>query len=284
MRSVFPVLVALGMSASAAPAQEWAEKLFIKDNVPHLTHDFGGVARGTWLFHAFPVTNIYAVPIQIASIRSSAGCMTVIAQRGNLAPHESTVINVCMDASRFTGQKTAAIFVSFGPNNSEARLQVSAYSRADIVCNPGAVQFRTVPRGQTPSQTVDVEYAGKLPWQITKVIVPAEAPFDATLKETRLGSYEVTVPLKADAAPGPFRENVLLETNDPEAARLPVLVEGTIQWPRGVWRLGEVAVGETRTRQIEMHGNQPFLVLGIEGPEGVRLENKPNTKATQCRR
>jgi hypothetical protein len=71
MRNGFLALVALVLSASAAPAQEWAEKLFVKDNAPHLSHDFGTVARGTQLYHAFPVTNIYAVPIEISSIRAS---------------------------------------------------------------------------------------------------------------------------------------------------------------------------------------------------------------------
>jgi hypothetical protein len=49
----------------------WAEKLFAKDNVPYLGHDFGKVPYGTQLHHGFLITNIYAVPIEIAAIRSS---------------------------------------------------------------------------------------------------------------------------------------------------------------------------------------------------------------------
>ena len=70
VRNGFLALVAVVMSASVASAQEWAEKMFVKDNAPHLTHDFGNVPRGTLLYHAFPVTNIYAVPLEI-SIRMS---------------------------------------------------------------------------------------------------------------------------------------------------------------------------------------------------------------------
>ncbi len=69
MRQGFLALVIAVMSASGAVAQEWAEKMFVKDKVPHLTHDFGTVARGMRLHHAFHVTNIYAVPIEIISVR-----------------------------------------------------------------------------------------------------------------------------------------------------------------------------------------------------------------------
>jgi hypothetical protein len=185
--------------------------------------------------------------------------------------------------------KTIAVFVSFGmvapEDSSTAHLFVSADSRADIVCNPSAVQFNATPFGQTPSQTVDLEYAGKLAWQITNVTTPAGAPFDATVKETDRGpgavAYRVTVRLKADAAPGPFRENVYLETNDPSAARLPLLVEGSVQWPREVWHLGTVKAGEALTRRLELRGNQPFLVVGLEAPKDVKLASKPDTQASR---
>ena len=160
--------------------------------------------------------------------------MTASVGRNRLAPHESSVIHVYMDTRRFTGPKSKAIFISVlrANDGSEVRLQVSANSREDIVCNPCQVQFGTVPSGQTPSRTVDVEYAGKAAWQVTKVTTPARAPFDATFKELyrRPGEvgYQVTVTLKVDAAPGPFREHVFLETNDPNAARLAVLVEGEL--------------------------------------------------------
>jgi hypothetical protein len=194
-----------------------------------------------------------------------------------------------MDARRFVGQKTVSIWVQFGPNYiSAARLQVSANSRADIVSNPGRVWFDAVPSGQTPSATVDVEYSGKLPWQISKVTTPAGAPFNATVKELyrRAGDvgYRVTTTLKAGAAPGPFREDVILETNDPSAPRLTVPVEGSVQWPRQVLHLGKIKVGEPLTRRVDVRGNRPFLVLGIEGPDGVRLDGEPNTKARRSQK
>jgi hypothetical protein len=54
------------------PQQEprpWAAKLF--GSPANLVHDFGTVTRGTHLHHGFVMTNIYAVPIEIMSIRGS---------------------------------------------------------------------------------------------------------------------------------------------------------------------------------------------------------------------
>lgn len=71
MRNGFLTLVVVVSTASVAPAQTWAEKMFVKDNVLHLSHDFGIVEPGTLAHHAFPVKNIYNVPIEIYSIRRS---------------------------------------------------------------------------------------------------------------------------------------------------------------------------------------------------------------------
>ena len=74
-----------------------------------------------------------------------------------------------------------------------------------------------MPSGQTPSATVEVEYAGPLAWQISGPL-PSKAPVEVAVKEMyrRPGQvgYQVNVSLKKDAAPGEFQQNILLKTND----------------------------------------------------------------------
>jgi hypothetical protein len=99
------------------------------------------------------------------------------------------------------------------------------------------VAFGTEIAGQTPSATADIEYAGKLAWRISDLIVPKNAPFEATVSERyrqpgKVG-YQLKVTLKKDAAPGHFQETILLKTNDPEAKLIRVPVSGTI---KPVWR------------------------------------------------
>jgi hypothetical protein len=63
----------LGVPVSAEPPQQdprpWAAKLF--GSPANLVHDFGTVTRGTLLRHGFVMINIYGVPIEITSIRTS---------------------------------------------------------------------------------------------------------------------------------------------------------------------------------------------------------------------
>jgi hypothetical protein len=186
-----------------------------------------------------------------------------------------------MDTRRFVGQKSASIFVQFGPHYfSTVVLQVSANVPAGI--DVYGATFGAVPFGEAPRQRGYVDYRGKLPsWQIARLTTPAGAPFEAALKETyrRPGEvgYEVTVTIKAGAMPGPFQEQIILETNDPDAPRLTMSVEGTILWPRKVLSLGKVKGGKALTQQVELRATKPFLVLGIEG--GV-LKGEPNLHAT----
>jgi hypothetical protein len=231
-------LMIAGMSVGSAQPQQqppaWAEKLF--GPPANLVHDFGSVPRGAMLRHDFVMTNIYAVPIEITDVRVSMGCWGATPDKHQLQPNEKATISVWMDARKFTGQKTAAIFLTIGPTYiSTVRLTISAVSRDDIVCSPGEVVLDSVAAGQTPSATVDIEYAGQLAWQVSKAVVPKEAPFEATVKELyrRPGQvgYQVKVSLKKDAAPGQFQENIVLKTNDPNAGMLPVLVRGNIQAP-----------------------------------------------------
>jgi hypothetical protein len=201
-----------------------------------------------------------------------------------LQPGEKATICVKMDARRFSGAKSQAIWVTVGHLYiSSVRLTVTAFSRRDIVCSPGEVAFGAVAPGQTPSATVDVEYAGPLAWQVSEVVVPKDAPFEATVKELyrRPGQVglQVKVSLKKDAAPGQFQENMCLKTNDPKASLLAVLVTGNIQAPLeavpAALDLKEVKSGATLTRCVFIRSPNPFKVVGIEGPDAVQLGEPP---------
>jgi hypothetical protein len=272
MRSAILTLCLLALTSSSVAAQGWADKMF-KDGS---THDFGTVPHGAQLLHRFTITNIYAVRMEITSIVPGCGCVTYNAPKRFLEPRESGVIEILMDAKRFTGPKSVSIRVSVGPEFiSTAELKVTANSRADIVFNPGQINFGTVARGQTPTQTMDVEYAGTLPWQVTEVVAK-DLPLDTTFKDLyrRPGQVgvQLAVTLKADAAPGPFKEYVYLRTNDPATPLVGVLVEAHIVAPVTVTpsslRLTgseKVKIGEVVTRRVIIKGTRPFKVLGVDG-------------------
>jgi hypothetical protein len=261
---------------TTAHGQGWAEKMF-KDG---LTHDFGTVPHGAQLYHRFTITNIYAVRMEVTGLVSGCGCVTATASKRVLEPRETAVVDVEMDARRFTGPKSVTIRVTVGPEYiSTAELRVNANSRSDIVFNPGEVNLGTVQLGATPSATVDVEYAGKLDWQVSGTSTDKGAPLEATVHQLyrRPGQvgYQVKVTLKPDATPGPLKSVVYLKTNDPNALLVPIFVEGNVLSPLSVspafMSLGTVKPGEPLTRRVSVSGKKPFRVLGVEGAAEVTL-------------
>lgn len=274
----YVAMLMLALVPAAASAQGWAEKMFREGDKLALTHDFGTIARGTQLKHTFKLTNIYAVRMEITSIKSGCGCVTATAGKRVLEPRESTTIDVTMDGRRFNGNKTVSVRVTVGPEFiSTAELKVSANSRGDVVFNPGEINFGSVPRGQTPTQNLDVEYAGQLRWEVSEAVVK-DGPYTATVKELyrRPGQvgYRLSVTLKEDAPAGPQKHSVYLKTNDPSSPLIPVLVEANVQSALTVTpaalSLGPVSLGTPLTRRVVVRGGRPFKVLGIEG-EGVEL-------------
>lgn len=280
MRQVVFAWLTLMTTASAVEAQGWANKLF-KDQT---THDFGTVARGAQLFHRFPITNIYAVPLEITNTRASCGCVSVVAKPLVLQPRETGHIEVTMDARKFNGNKVVAVHVTVGPQYiSTAELRVSATSRADVVFNPSHVAFGNVNAGGEASQVIDVEYAGALDWKVTELLAK-DQPFEATIKELyrRPGQvgYQVRVTLKPEAPTGALKREIHLRTNDPASPLIAMLVEANVQSGLSVsptaLRLGQSAVGELLVKKVVVRGQKPFRILGVDGlGGGITLNAEP---------
>jgi hypothetical protein len=261
-------LAALAIWVAAAPGQGWAEKMFTKG----MTHDFGTVPRGAQLKHDFVITNPYAVPLEITEVKSGCGCVTASAPRKTLGPRESGVIEVRMDGTRFTGAKSVGVRVTVGPKFvSSAELRVSATGRTDVVFNPGQVAFGAVPAGESPTKTVDVEYAGALDWKVTEVIardVPYTVKMDQTYRRPGQVGYRMTVTLKKDAPVGPLKHELILRTNDPASPNVPVLVEGQVQSSLSVspssLSLGVIKPTDALTRRVVVKGTSPFKVTEVK--------------------
>jgi hypothetical protein len=281
-------LITLLVAAAFSPAQTtaWAEKLFKGTT----THDFGNVARGAQLYHRFPMTNIWAVPLEIVSVRSSCGCITATPTQQVLQPRESAYLEVNMDAHRFTGPKTVSIYVTVGPQfTSTATLRVSANSRADVVFNPGQINFGVVPQGQTPVQVIDIEYAGAFDWRVNEVNkngAPLDIAFEELYRRPGQAGYRIRATLKSDAPAGQLKKELVLKTNDPAGADVPMLVEATIQAALtivpGTVNLGEVKIGETVSRRVVVRGNGPFKITSVDGlGDGVEADLPANAAAVQ---
>lgn len=287
MRTMVSALIVWLLAAGWLPAQNqaWADKLFKGDT----SHDFGTVARGAQLYHRFPITNIWAVPLEIMNVRVSCGCVTATATKQTLQPRETGYLDVNMDARKFTGPKNVTIFVTVGPQYmSTATVHVSAVSRADVVFNPGEVNFGIVPCGQKATQMVDVEYAGALDWKVSDVIkngAPLDVDLDPLYREPGRVGYRIRTTLKPEAPPGLLRCEVQLKTNDPASPLVPLLVEANVQASLSVAPASvsfDAKVGEVLVKRVMVRAGRPFRIVGVEGlGDGIEADIPPAAATTQ---
>lgn len=281
-------VAALGASSASAQSTDWAAKMFVAPKGGSTTHDFGMVPRGAQLYYRFPMMNIWQVPIEITSLRTSCGCVTASTATTLLKPREVGYLDVTMNAHRFTGAKSVTIYVTVGPEYiSTASLQVSANSRSDVVFNPGEVNFGVVATGQKPSQVIDVEYAGGLDWKVIEVInnsTPLDATFEELYRRPGGVGYRIRIVLKPEAPPGSHKWELVLKTNDQQSPHVPVLVEATVQAlltvsPSNV-NLRSLKVGEVTTQRVTVRGTKPFRITAIEGIGDIIQADYPNVPNT----
>ena len=228
---VFSQTVRDQLSDSQSPTCA-AEKMFPDS----LTKDFGTVPQESQLFHRFPITNIYAVPVEIACVRPTCGCVTAEAGTRILQPHQRTTIDVRMDARRFTGRETVAVRVKVvGPDfESACKLVVSAVRQADVVLKPSRAALSVAP----DVLSLGTVNAGEP--LLRRVLVRANRPFRVTNVEGLGGGITLGVaPLDTPATVqivtfrclftdvGDFEKKLQIKTDLPEAPPT-VTIHGTV--------------------------------------------------------
>jgi hypothetical protein len=262
----------------AAKAQDWAKAM-----LNEASHDFGVVATGAKVEHRFIVENIYEEDADIESVTSSCGCSIPQVNRKHLKTWEKAEILVILDTRGFRGWKDATITVKLDkPFPAEVQLHVHAYIRTDIVVQPGGLSFGSVVQGEKAEQTVTISYAGRDDWRLVKLEC-ANSAIQARAVETHRSAGQVTysmaVTLTPGAAPGYFRDQLVLVTNDYDvrSARVPVTVEGLVMAPLSVQPssllMGVTQPGQPITKKIVVLGRVPFRILAVH-PSDARFQCK----------
>src|SRR5262249_24413280 len=98
--------------------------------------------------------------------------------------------------------------------------------------------------------------------------------------------YRLTVTLKADAPGGPFKQELILKTNDLTSPVFSIAVEGNIQASLSVApqvvNMGTVKLGESKTQKVFVRGSRPFRITGVEGDgKGIRVESAAKAAKSQ---
>ncbi|MFK7778946.1 MAG: DUF1573 domain-containing protein [Gimesia sp.] len=255
------------LSASSAFGQEWAQKMFDKDKI-----DFGVIARGSDAEFRLKIKNIYKDPVHISNVRTTCGCSAAEPSKNILASGEEGYILVKMDTKRFQRRKDSNVIVTIdSPQYAEIRIPITAYIRTDVVFTPGAANFGSIEVGKGATTTVALSYAGREDWAIT-AIQSRSSSLTAKAVETNRGGGRVNYNLVLTLAPGtplgPFREQIMLQTNDVNFKTVPLLVEAKVETdititPQVV-SLGMMVPGQQKTVNVVLRGKKPFEINKIE--------------------
>jgi hypothetical protein len=274
------------LASQAAPAQEWAKRMFKEHK-----HDFGTVARGAKVEYEFTFQNIFVEDIHIAGVRTSCGCTSpyIKDDKRTYKTWEEGSIVAKLNTKSFLGHKSASIIVTIDrPYYAEVQLSVSSQIRSDVVFTPGVVEFGTLEQGAGDEKSVTIDYAGRHDWEIVDVR-SANPHFEVELTEKQRGggrvAYQMLVRLKGDHPSGYINDQLTIVTNDDATKTIPLTVEGRVNSPLTVspatFSLGQLEPGETVTKQLVVRGKSAFKITEIKCDGGNCFEfEKPDESKT----
>jgi hypothetical protein len=282
LRNSLVLLISLAGTGTVF-ADPWAEGLF-----PERSKDFGAVPRGSLLTHPFPIHNNSTVPVHLASVRVSCGCVVAQLEQADLAPGQSGAVVVQMHSERFVGDKVVSVHVQFDrPEFQEVTLQVKARSCEDVVLSPDVLDFGRVAHGSSlkVGTTVTFPTGG---WQVSKVTSDSDYVHVALQEVTTATgrTYQVQATLDSELAVGKWFTEVWLHTNHPwmERVRVPVrvVVEPLLTVTPAGLSLDPPAPGHRAQKKVLIHGNTPFAIVGVRGgDEHWSIHDETPGKASQ---
>ena len=258
----------MALAGSALQAQDWARQLFEVSS-----HDFGSVARGAKAEFTFVLTNNLVADVHIASVRSSCGCTTPRIETPLLKTYEKGAIVAHLNSGNYLGRRAATLTVTIDqPAFAEVQLQIRAFVHEDVLMDPPGIELGSVEEGAAAANKVTIYRSGLPDWKISEVKWSNPNLFGQVFEVARQDNqvwYELRVRLTPTASPGYLKDHVILVTNDPNAAEIPVAVEGQVQprvtlSPESLF-LGIMRPGEKVTKQLVVRAKEPFRVTSVSG-------------------
>ena len=264
-------LLAVALLGHAAVGQEWAKKMF-----PVTSHNFGTVAKGSKTEYRFTFNNPYREDVHVVGVRTSCGCTSPVVTKRDLKTYEVSEVVATFNTRTFLGQHGATLTVTFDkPFYAEVQLRVAGHIRGDVMFDPPFVDLGNVDLGKGVERKVRITRVGSTPWTITDVR-SANPNFEVLLSEPQKTpsqtAYELTMRLKPDAPAGYVKGQLMLVTDDPRAAQIPMDVEGRVVAEVTVspqlLALGAVTSGGTVTKNVVVRANREFCITGIQCDDG----------------
>ena len=270
-RTMLMGLLGMVISSPAVRAQglDW-----VASALPERAYDFGTVARGSQVRHAFPLINRSDQEIRIADWRTKCGCTNVRVGAKVIPPGTQTTIEATIDTTKFLGYKPSGLTLIFDrPTFVEVDLNLTCFIRGDIVMNPGQMDFGIVRRSdKMPPASLTLTYAGgRSDWEVTKMKTQS-SKVKAELRElsrTADGqiNYTLTATLQPGVSNGYFKDEITLLTNDQSSPSIPISVVANIQSAVAVTpsiiNFGGLRPGQSVSKTIVVRSKEPFSITRL---------------------
>jgi len=264
-------LLGMVISSPAVRAQglDW-----VASALPERAYDFGTVARGSQVRHAFSLINRSDQEIRIADWRTKCGCTNVRVGAKVIPPGTQTTIEATIDTTKFLGYKPSGLTLIFDrPTFVEVDLNLTCFIRGDIVMNPGQMDFGIVRRSdKMPPASLTLTYAGgRSDWEVTKMKTQS-SKVKAELRElsrTADGqiNYTLTATLQPGVSNGYFKDEITLLTNDQSSPSIPISVVANIQSAVAVTpsiiNFGGLRPGQSVSKTIVVRSKEPFSITRL---------------------
>ncbi len=287
-RKLHVIAVVLGLLHFEALAGETQS---LDSAFPDRTFDFGNVARGSQLRHAFPIINRTSSEIRIADWKTKCGCTEVKVGTRAIPPGTKTTVEATIDTTRFQGPKASGLTLIIDrPVYAEIQLNVTCYIRDDITLAPGQLDFGIVRRSEKPrSSSLALTYSGGRPnWAIAAMKTQtAKVKAEAREQSRSAGGqveWLITATLQPEVTNGLLQDELTLVTNDSPPQTIPISVVATVQGAVNVLpsivNFGPIRAGESATKVVHVRSSSsPFRITGLSADtiDLQAIEDQPGT-------
>ncbi len=195
-----------------------------------MEYDWGEVSRGDHVKYNFVVSNVGGDLLKIEDVRASCGCTAAKPEKSDLAPGESTNINVDFNSTGRSGRQTKYITVKTNdPDKPEIRFKFTG-----VVVDPGAKSgnltdspimyfaetqhdFGKVQEGDTVKYTFNFKNKGNAPLKIRDIKTSCGCTAALVSSERIEPGKEGTlnVALNTSHRSGKMSRRVTIYSNDP---------------------------------------------------------------------
>jgi uncharacterized membrane protein len=150
----FSILLGFASLALAAPRAAVDQPIF----------DFGTVAQGKKVDHAFTIINSGDAPLTIGQVSTSCGCTVAEVSSRSIPPGKSSTIKASFDSTNFSGKISKTIYIHTNdPKTPVYNLIIKGNLFEQIEINPKQLNLGEIKVGTKKEITISIENKGTQP-------------------------------------------------------------------------------------------------------------------------